>query len=131
MKPTLAYVMSNAPWVMREYSSAVVSRSNSSGLITIGAFRRVGIDARNFAVGFVRAHVAVDALHLRHHRVDRLVRRQPIVRPQLDDDPRPHDAVVGAVEPFGVRGAGAMRPTAVQTNPNFESQHRVLFRKTI
>ena len=38
MKPTLAYVMSKAPSVMRENSSAVVSRSNSSLLITIGAF---------------------------------------------------------------------------------------------
>ncbi len=74
--------------------------------------RRLGIDARNLAVGLVGAHVRVDVAHLGHHRVDGALARGRLLAPQLDHDARAHDAVVDARQPFGRNRRAHRQPQA-------------------
>jgi hypothetical protein len=73
-----------------------------------GLLGRTAVDARQLGVGLVRAHAAVDAVHLGHHRVDRGLALCGVVGPQLDRDRRAHDGLL-ALEPARVRIERAVR----------------------
>ncbi len=82
----------------------------------LGAHRHAGVgrfavDARQFRIGLERAHQAVDAVHLRHHRVDRPLGHLRIVAPQLDVDRGAHDGLV-ATEPLAALSHGHGRRQA-------------------
>jgi hypothetical protein len=65
----------------------------------------VAVDARKLRVALVRAHQAVDAVHLRHHGVDRVLGGASVLAPQLHMDGRAHDRLVAA-EPAAQCGRG-------------------------
>jgi cytochrome c-type biogenesis protein CcmE len=82
----------------------------------------------------VRAHRAVDAVHLAHHRGDRRLALLGIVGPQLDTDRRAHDGFVASLceRPTGaqiiwcsVRGKHArhMPPASNNESPRSHAQH--------
>ena len=94
---------------------------------------RVAVDAREFGVRLVRAHRAVDAVHLGHHLVDRRFAARNVLAPQLDADRRAHHRLVAGqpVAAVGIHRAcrGSHRMGGLGFGPVPEASHVELARR--
>ena len=70
--------------------------------------RGVAIDARQLRVRLERAHGAIDAMHLRHHRRSGSLAGRAVAAPQLDAHGRAHDGFLAA-HPARVRPRSSQR----------------------
>ncbi len=96
--------MSKAPSDRREKCSERASSSNISSLSGTARAAASRLMTRQLRLRLVRAHRAVDAMHLGHHRSNRSVTLGAVVAPEFDADGCAHDRFLAA-EPAPACGA--------------------------